>query len=185
MTAPTLSLSWSIFEEPPDDMEPSNGALLVNWNGSTGRDIYDMARAYRAAAFRLLDAARRKNESWESIDPILFCFRHALELHLKALQPGAARRVHPLKDLADELHSRLQGRYRSEHIDWLCGRIREFDRVDSRSTSFRYHDVAEPRREPELWVDFNRFRVVMEAIFEGLEKVRLDSLASSSDSLSP
>lgn len=119
------------------------------------------------------------------IDPILFCFRHALELHLKALHPGAARRVHPLKDLADELHRRLKGRYRPEHVDWLCERIREFDRVDSRSTSFRYHDVAEPNREPELWVDFHRFRVVMEAIFDGLEKVRLDSFASSPDGMPP
>lgn len=147
--------------------------LTCNW-------LHDMARAYRAAAFRLLDTARSNNESWESIDPIMFCFRHALELHLKALQSGAARRVHPLKDLAKELHRRLHGRYRSEHVDWLCDRIREFDRVDSRSTSFRYHDVAEPNREPELWVDFTRLRTIMEAIFDGLEKVRLDSFVSSS-----
>jgi hypothetical protein len=185
MTTSTLSLSWSIFEEPPDDMEPTTGALLINWNGATGRDIYDMARAYRTAAFRLLDAARSNNESWESVDPILFCFRHALELHLKALHPGTPRRIHPLKNLAEELRHRLHGRYRREHIDWLYERIREFDRVDSRSTSFRYHDVAEPNRDPELWIDFNRFRVVMEAIFEGLEKVRLDSFVSSSDGRLP
>ena len=47
MTTPPLSLTWSIFEEPPDDMDARTGALLINWNGSTGRDIYDMARAYR------------------------------------------------------------------------------------------------------------------------------------------
>ncbi len=91
MTTPPLSLTWSIFEEPPDDMDARTGALLINWNGSTGRDIYDMARAYRTATFRLLDAAYANNESWESIDPILFCFRHALELHLKMLQPEGVR----------------------------------------------------------------------------------------------
>jgi hypothetical protein len=185
MTTATLSLTWSIFEEPPDDMDPSTGALLINWNGATGRDIYDIARSYRVAAFRLMDVALENNESWESIDPILFCFRHALELYLKALWPGTARRIHPLKELAEELHHRLVGLYRSEHVDWLCERIREFDRVDSRSTSFRYHDVAEPDREPELWVDFTRLRVIMEAIFAGLEKVRLDSFVASPDGGSP
>ncbi len=63
MTAPPLSLTWSIFEEPPDNMDARTGALLINWSGSTGRDIYDMARAYRAAAFRLLNAAYDHNES--------------------------------------------------------------------------------------------------------------------------
>ena len=59
MTAATISLTWSIFEEPPDDMEQSTGALLVSWSGVTGRDIYDMAHAYGAAAFRLRSRLRR------------------------------------------------------------------------------------------------------------------------------
>ena len=164
-------MSWSIFADPPDDMETASGALLVNWNGGTGRDARGMADAYRAAASRLLDAACKHGESWESVDPVLYCFRHALELHLKALLPTKAKQKHTLRELTDELHARMQGRYKPQRLDWLRDRIREFEKIDSRSTSFRYHDEVAPNREAELWVDFARLRLIMDAVFENLEMI--------------
>ena len=181
---PPIDLSWTIFQEPQDDMSPETGALLTNWNGATGRDVHDMARAYTTEAFRLLKTARNHHESWESIDPILFCFRHALELHLKALVPERAKGSHRLLQLADELHRRLQGRYDQKQVDWLCERLREFDRIDSRSTSFRYHDVVEPNRDIEIWVSFDRLEPIMEAIFDGLERVWLASFERGRTGLS-
>ena len=117
-----------------------------------------------------LDAACTANKSWEGVDPILFCFRHALELYVKALVPDNSHRVHPLDELVDQLQRGLQGRYGPAKLNWLCDRIREFSRVDPRSTSFRYHDAVEASREAELWIDFAHLRALMEAIFEALEK---------------
>jgi HEPN domain-containing protein len=175
MTPTSLDLSRRVFEEPPDDIEHRAGALVLNWAGATGREGVEIARAYATAGRRLLASARAVDEAWECIDPILFCFRHALELYLKALVPGNLRRVHPMDELAGRLQRGLQGRYRPEQINWLCDRINEFDCVDPRSTSFRYHDAVDAGREAELWIDFAHLRVVMEAIFEALEKIYRDS----------
>lgn len=180
-----LDLSRTIFEEPPDDIERRTGALVLNWAGATGRETIEMARAYATAAGRLLDAACAADESWESVDPILFCFRHALELYLKALAPDNVRRVHPLAELADRLHHGLQGRYRAEQLNWLCDRVREFSRVDPRSTSYRYHVAVETNREAELWIDFAHLRNVMAAIFDGLERVYRDGSLAAPHSNSP
>lgn len=173
-----IDLAWSIFSDMPDEPETKYGAMLVNWNGQTGRNTYDMAQSYKAAAFRLLDEASTYNESWESVDPILFCFRHALELNLKAIHVAQTKRNHGLRDLANQLHGRLTGRYQQSQLDWLRDRILEFDIVDPRSTAFRYDDVANANVAPEVWVDFLQLRRIMNAIFSALDRVRLDDFES-------
>ncbi|NGO54917.1 hypothetical protein [Allomesorhizobium camelthorni] len=169
-----VDLAWSIFSDLPDEPETKYGAMLVNWNGQTGRTTYDMAQSYKTAAFRLLDEAGSCNESWESVDPILFCFRHALELNLKALYEALPKRNHGLRDLANHLHDRLTSCYQQSQLDWLRDRIVEFDTVDPHSTAFRYDDVANANVAPEVWVDFAQFRLIMNAIFSALDRVRLD-----------
>ncbi|MGV2049319.1 hypothetical protein ACQZ48_04475 [Agrobacterium sp. 22-209-1] len=172
MTEARLDLNWRLFADPPDEPETQYGAMLVNYNGNTARDTYDMVMSYRAAAFRLLDAAMKHGEAWESVDPILFCFRHALELNLKSLFKGAHLRTHGLQPMADALHERLSLRYPTVQVDWLRDRIHEFDAVDPRSTAFRYDDAASPTAPPELWVDFAKLRHIMTTMFDALDTVR-------------
>lgn len=172
MTETQLDLTWRLFADPPDEPETKYGAMLVNYNGNTARDTYDMVTSYRAAAFRLLESAMERGEAWESVDPILFCFRHALELNLKSLHAGARLRAHGLKSMADALHERLCSRYPIVQADWLRDRIREFDTVDPRSTAFRYDDAASPATPPELWVDFGKLKHIMNTVFDALDTVR-------------
>ena len=172
MTETRFDLSWRLFADPPDEPEKQYGAMLVNYSGNTARDTYDMVMSYRVAAFRLLDAATEQGEAWESVDPILFCFRHALELNLKSFPTDAAPRTHGLKSMADALHERLSARYPTVQVDWLRDRIQEFDAVDPRSTAFRYHDAASPATPPELWVDFAKLRNIMKTMFDALDTVR-------------
>ncbi|WP_242218815.1 hypothetical protein [Shinella zoogloeoides] len=172
MTETRFDLNWRLFADPPDEPETQYGAMLVNYSGNTARDTYDMVTSYRAAAFRLLDAAMKHGEAWESVDPILFCFRHALELNLKSLHTGARLRTHGLKPMADALHERLSSRYPTVQVNWLRDRIHEFDTVDPRSTAFRYDDAASPATPPELWVDFAKLRHIMNTMFDALDTVR-------------
>lgn len=108
----------------------------------------------------------------------MFCYRHALELHLKAVLP-AARRHHKLGDLASSLRPYLDGRYPADQVKWLIDRIAEFDRMDPRSTVFRYPDGASTSRGmeadpwPETWVDFRRLQRAMSKVFKALDHIRL------------
>lgn len=162
-----------IFEDPPDeDLFGRAGVLLLNWNGQSGREPWEIARAYRTAADRLLAAALDANETWESIDPVLFCYRHAVELHLKALVGTLARRTHALDDLIAALREQL-GHFRKADVDYLCDRLSEFGRQDPRSTAFRYTDGVAMDRPAELWVDLYHLSATMRALFDALEQVRL------------
>lgn len=170
-----------IFEEPPDeDLFGRCGVLLLNWNGQSGREAWETARAYRVAAERLLDAALQAGETWESIDPVMFCYRHAAELHLKALIGPEARRTHALGDLIAALRAKLRC-FRQSDVDYLCERLLEFDLTDPRSTAFRYTDAVPIGRPPELWLDLHHLSATMSALFGALERVRLHLLESGAE----
>lgn len=173
----------NIFTDPPDGLGDENfcfGAFIASVGIMDGIEI---ARAFADAADRLLAAAAEQRESWEAVSPILFCYRHALELYLKALSPKT-KHSHNLGKLAQSLKPYLDGRYPADQVAWLIGSIAEFDRVDPKSTVFRYHDglatsyKAGEQPDPELWVDYNRLRRATAKIFQGLEQVRLSQFNS-------
>lgn len=161
-----------IFEEPSDDMALRAGALLVNWNGNAGVAAQEVSTAFRVAAERLLDAALATSETWEAAYPILFCYRHGLEVSLKSLVPGSPRQ-HGLGELWAALLPRLAGQYPAGQLAWLSDRIAEFEQVDPRSTAFRYADAVPAGRAPELWVDFHHLRDSAASLFDALDWLRL------------
>ncbi|WP_160121325.1 hypothetical protein [Rhodovarius lipocyclicus] len=161
-----------IFEEPPEDMALRSGAILVNWNDNAGVAAPEVSSAFRVAAERLLDAALANNETWEAAYPILFCYRHGLEISLKSLVPGAPQK-HGLGELWAALLPRLAGQYPAGQLAWLSDRIAEFEHVDPRSTAFRYADAVPAGRAPELWVDFHHLKTSAALLFDALDRLRL------------
>ena len=168
-----------IFEDPSDALgegEHHFGHLIAAMGGMEG---IEMARAFAVAGHRLLAGAGKAGETWEAAHPILFCYRHALELYLKALvQPE--QRNHGLQDLWAALRNRIRGRFRTDHVIWLGARVQEFQTIDPRSTAFRYHDAHPQHIDPELWVDFNHLAVQASRMFEAMEAIRLWLMAGAS-----
>lgn len=173
--APFL-LTTPIFTDPPDDLDgDSCGALLVGLGTMQTIEKIEVARSFREAADLLLKEAARWNEGWKSARPVLFCFRHALELYLKAIVPH--QRNHDLSHLRDHLESLITPRYPAEQVQVLLDRIIEFHQIDPASTTFRYaesSDYAYQKRDLpippiELWVNFPHLQFVMGQIFDALE----------------
>lgn len=165
------NLNQAIFDDPPDTLgadESHYGHLFAAMGGMEGVEV---ARTFAAAGHRLLAEAGKAGETWQAAPPILYCYRHALELYLKALvQPE--RQNHGLGPLWSALHERIRGRYRADHIAWLGDRIREFHEIDPRSTAFRYHDARPKQVNTELWVDFHNLSRQARRLFGALETIR-------------
>ena len=167
-----LQANMAIFDDPPDTLgsdEGHYGHLIAAMGGMEGIEI---ARTFAVAGHRLLAEARARSETWEAAHPILYCYRHALELYLKALiRPD--RRNHGLEALWKALHDRIQGCFREDQIAWLGDRIREFHTIDPQSTAFRYHDAQPQGIKSELWVDFHNLARQVAQMFEAMETIRL------------
>src|SRR5207249_12268113 len=99
-----------IFEEPPEELDESwtHGVLVGGMASAT--DSIEIACAYRTAADSLIAPALKSGEAWRFTYPILFLYRHALELHLKAiLQPS--KRTHELRPLIREFEKLVKTRF--------------------------------------------------------------------------
>jgi len=162
-----------IFDDPPDNLGDRDfefGHLLVSGGGM---ETIEVAWAFRAAGDRLLLAAAENRESWEAAYPILFCYRHALEVYLKAVAPEI-QKVHDLKVLWEQVRKNIKDRYAADQVRLLGDRIMEFHQIDPRSTSFRYADAPPKTTATELWVDFRRLKATLDIIFGALDRIRLD-----------
>lgn len=173
----------TIFTEPPDGLGEEDFYFGTFVPAMGGMENVEVARAFSEAADRLIEAAATRQESWEAAYPILFCYRHALEMHLKAALPEGTQ-GHRLIDLFKLLRPCLDGRYPADQVAWLAHRVDEFDRLDPKSTVFRYPDGPATsygpgeHPDPELWVDFRRMQREIGKLFQSLEWVRLHRLQS-------
>jgi hypothetical protein len=81
--------------------EYAAGNSLVNWLGRPLEDILTYAETYRSAACRLVHAHRELNLNTpdHQVLPILFLYRHSLELFLKAIIYHGAEATIPQDEL--------------------------------------------------------------------------------------
>lgn len=174
--------SRPIFVEPPDDLDETwrHGGIAGGMAWLTPQ--MEVAQAYRFAASAVIKQALRDDLAWQAVYPALFLYRHAIEVTLKALFPGAPF-SHGLKGLIDRVGVLLDANMNAEDAAWVKARLHEFEVIDPASTAFRYTGAKLPgekhlRQDGEWWVDFVHLRDVMEIVLEIIEVMAWDENAA-------
>jgi hypothetical protein len=157
-----------IFEELPDELDDSwrHGSLLGGM--ASCPDNREMAKAYRLCANTLVDRNTHEYEAYEVVYPILFLYRHALELYLKAILGEGRSMGHNIEKLASVFRENYKNSYGCDlpkHAIRLMNEIATYDRP---GTTFRY---TEGFSEGEYWVDFEKLKDQFDWLFDGLEKM--------------
>ena len=158
-----------VFGE-PEEVEPdANWGILIGGMGSYDEEL--MAKAYKEAADMLVEQALRSGDrSWAVAPPILFLYRHTVELYLK-LVVKPKKRNHSLSELVERANEIAERRVGKRLPDWAKARLLEFANYDPRSTTFRYADGQAPLPFGEYWVYLDHLRQVMEVLTTGLAKL--------------
>ena len=117
----------------------------------------------------MLDAALDSGEPLDFAYPVLFAYRHTLELYLKIIGE-IGELTHSLKSCVDLVEKRRGGKIGSPIRDWIL----ELDRMDPKGTAFRYAD-AESRAitYEEHWLDLVQFKFAMNRVFEVIDSAIL------------
>jgi|ERR1051325_8590838 hypothetical protein len=164
-----IYLHTPILQEPPDELDETwrHGILL---NGGGQYQYLELARNYRHAAESLLDEAVRGGEPLDLASPVLFSYRHTLELYLKII----GEIDEPTHSLARCVHL-VERRHGSKVNAQIKGWIQEFDKIDPHpGTSFRYaDDTTGTIRYSEYWIDFVQFKFAMKQVFNLLDNAIL------------
>jgi hypothetical protein len=134
----------------------------------------EMAQQYLHAANVLADTIiRQEQEDVRLANPVLFLYRHAIELALKALLPKESSH-HRLATLGADLQTHVRTAYQQDVPTWILERLNQLAAIDPGSMAFRY---AEERyggsREfssvpGELYVGVLHLRVSMNELFAAL-----------------
>lgn len=154
-------LHTPIFQEAPEEINKDwmHGAMI---GGMAGRDLPQVAKAYKSAADELFEQAAGKFYPDEIDYPIFFLYRHAIEIYLKSMLRTPPQ-THDLGRLILLLEEQLGGKI----APWVKDRLRDFQRLDQHSDLFRYADLPS---DSELWVDFYHLKVVMDQLCDAFEK---------------
>jgi hypothetical protein len=166
-----------IFQEPPDDVDETwtHGAML---GGMAGYTELELANSYFLAANELVEVIlSRRFDGCDLINPIMYSYRHSIELYLKcATQPR--RRNHDLGSLLAEFCQHVVQRYGQPVPEWFTTPIAELAKYDERSDVFRYEESLSGTcrvivRDGEFWVDLPWVKERLQHIRTGFMKVIL------------
>lgn len=154
------SLNMPVFQEVPDAIDETwqHGVVV---GGMASRNWQQVARAYKKAADELLKQALSQHEPHELDYPIIFLYRHTIEVYLKAML-NAPPETHDL----GRLMTLLEQHFGNKIDPWVKDRLQDFQRMDRHSDVFRY---AEPPPDGELWVDFHQLKAVMDRLVAAFE----------------
>ena len=159
-------------EQPVDLDEPWRHGI----SPSIGVDAdFELARSFRQSADVLLERALQSGEPGVSGIPVLFTYRHALEMYLKML--GDIKDLtHSLEDCLKCVEKRLGSRIRLPIRGWII----ELAKIDPKGTAFRYaDDQAGTLRYSEYWIDLHHVKHAMTKVFDALDWACLDFRSSS------
>jgi len=131
-----LYLHTPLLQEPPDDLDETwrHGVL---WTGGDGQKRFELARHYRYVAEKMLEQALESGALGDLICPVLFAYRHTLELYLKSLGE-IHKHTHSLTECVKLVEERCGRTLGSQAKGW----IEELDSIDPHpGTTFRYEDI--------------------------------------------
>lgn len=131
------------------------------------QDESAMANQFAMAANLLRDAALNSGTAWFYVHPLLFLYRHTIELYLKGLVPQP-RPTHNLLVMRDSLIEYIKSKYGYDISGgWVAETITEFAAIDPNSTRFRYarNNQGNPSFNAEQVVNLDELKTRMDALF--------------------
>jgi hypothetical protein len=155
-----------LFEEPTPAIEREHsldgpyGFLLA---GGANLTLPEIGQQYFDAADALVAVITSQEVEDHKIgNPIIYLYRHSIELFLKAILPRTWG--HNLEALADKFEAFVRAEFAATVPDWIINRMKEISRLDPDSATFRYNQNPNLIQEGEFHVDLLHLQSVMHAL---------------------
>lgn len=168
-----MYLHTPLLQDPPEnEEEPWRHGFI--WSGGHGQGQFELARNYRYAADRLIEEAIKEQVSYYWLCPVLFTYRHTLELYLKVIG-NINERTHSLARCVKLVEERHGQKFPARVKGWIA----ELDAIDpDPATTFRYESDG-ARNYSERWIDLRHFQFAMRQIFQIIDTAILRIGAAS------
>ena len=169
-----------LFEEPTlrvERADPADGPFGFMVGGTANLSPPYLAQQYSDAADLLCQNISLGHwYDYGLANPILFLYRHAIELLLKSVVRDAGK-THGLAELADQFRRDIEREFDADVPSWITRRITEIAAIDPASTAFRYNrnfDRSSKRDIPvkgEFHVDLRHLQKSIEKLSNALIEI--------------
>lgn len=157
-----------IFSDPPDDIEEPRRSYVLFNEIKDGMEVFHLADAYKTGGDMLVKGAIDNQNGYEIIYPIIYNYRHAVELYLKSTV-GPMDNTHNLMRLYGRFKEITKERYKADPAEWFESIIMALNEFDSNGTCFRYGST-EPRYE--VFVDLSILKTKMDLFSKAFQEIR-------------
>ena len=157
-----------LFMEPPENVDELWKRGVIYSGLASLVDMLTLARSYKLAGDRLIDTALENEEAADLQFPIMFNYRHSVELYLKVIT-GKYKRSHNLISLYTELKKLLKSEFSSKLPKYLEHIILGFNEYDPGGTAFRYGDGNS--NSDEVFINFEHLKKLMSWLCEAFQKL--------------
>lgn len=157
-----------LFIEPPDEIDETWKHGVLFGGLSESGDIFYLANSYKRAGDRLIDIALKNEEAWDLFCPVVYNYRHAIELYLKAVL-GTYKRNHDLLYLFDRFEKLLKIKFDAKIPIWFKNVLIAFNDFDPEGTAFRYGGNS---AKEETFIDFIQLKTLMNWTSESFINIR-------------
>lgn len=131
-----------LFEDPAVALERPNKwsePLGFMVGGMANQKFQHLGQQYYDAAVHLVENIKHQIAAdCDVANPVLYLYRHSIELFLKAIMQDAAK-THSLDTLAEEYRSFIKKEFDADCPEWIINRMKELGAIDPNSTAFRYN----------------------------------------------
>jgi HEPN domain-containing protein len=164
-----LSLNTPFLTEPSQNIgENWKNGILVSGFSEFGDNFY-LAKSYKLAGDRLIEAALANNESAELYAPAIFNYRQSVELYMKAIL-GKYEKSHDLSSLLKKLKVYLKNEFNILPPTWFEDTVLTFNELDPSGTIMRYGGHCSME---EMFIDFDHLKSLMSLMSKIFQDFRL------------
>ncbi len=156
-----------MFIVPPDSLDENSNGIIFGGLAEFG-DAFYLADSFKLAGDMLVNSALANDEKYELICPVLYNYRHATELYLKATI-GESEYDHKLIPLLDKLKHILKTEFDTFPPEWFDSIIHVFNDFDERGTTFRYGSGS---KKDEVYIDLMHVKTKMGMLAESFQKIK-------------
>ncbi len=163
-----------LFQELPDNLDETWTHGTVISGMAEIADAFALAESYKLAADILVDAALSSGDTFELACPIIYNYRHATELYLKATVVHV-KKDHDLLWLLQEFKKVLKTEFTDFDAtipEWFENIVLVFNDFDPDSTTFRYGGLSSFSKQGEVWVDLPHIKRLMGWLAKSFQKIR-------------
>jgi hypothetical protein len=155
-----------IFQEPTEEIAGIESNVIFAGMASLDNQL-SLANAFKESGDILFETVMKQSNLYDFASPILYQYRHAIELYLKSILREPPK-THNLLSLYDSFENLVKSHFQEDVPSWLSDMIKGFNELDQKGDIFRYNEIIS---RDEILIDLRLLKTKMDWFGKSINRI--------------